>query len=260
MAEKQFHIQCKKGDVGKYVLLTGDPGRVERIAQNLDGAKQVIQNREFNIYTGMLENVPVSVVSTGIGGPSAAIAMEELIAIGADTFIRIGTCGGMQPELQPGCLILPSGAIRMEGTTKEYMPIEFPAVPNFGLLSNLVQAAEEFEAPYHVGIVQCKDSFYGQHSPEIMPVHRELMDKWEAWKIGGALGSEMESAALFVLAAVRHVKCATVLQMLWNQEQKKVDTSAPDQNGMEDAIQVAIQAIKLQIRKDSYDKTLLCGR
>ncbi|MFR4476451.1 MAG: nucleoside phosphorylase, partial [Ruminococcus callidus] len=209
-------------DIGHYVFLPGDPDRVPWIASYLENAQKVAQSREFTTYTGTLDGTRVSVTSTGIGGPSAAIAMEELVALGAHTFLRIGTCGGMQPELVPGALIIPTGAIRMEGTSQEYMPLAFPAVPDFGLTEHLVCAARAAAYDYHTGVVQCKDSFYGQHSPETMPAAQTLLQNWQAWKAAGALASEMESAALFIVAATRRVKCATILQMLWNQERQAV--------------------------------------
>ena len=190
-----FHLQCDPKKIAHYVLLPGDPGRVPKIAAYLEQAALVSQNREFTIYSGLLDGVPVSVASTGIGGASAAIAMEELVQCGADTFLRVGTCGGMQPELIPGTLILPNGAVRMEGTSREYMPIAFPAVPDFSLLQHLAAAAETLQYTYQIGVVQCKDSFYGQHDPERMPVKQELLSNWAAWKAGGVLASEMESAA-----------------------------------------------------------------
>ena len=201
MAERQFHIQCTAEDIGHYVFLPGDPDRVPWIASYLENAQKVAQSREFTTYTGTLDGTRVSVTSTGIGGPSAAIAMEELVALGAHTFLRIGTCGGMQPELVPGALIIPTGAIRMEGTSQEYMPLAFPAVPDFGLTEHLVCAARAAAYDYHTGVVQCKDSFYGQHSPETMPVAPTLLQNWQAWKAAGTLASEMESAALFTVAA-----------------------------------------------------------
>ena len=222
MAERQFHIQCTAEDIGHYVFLPGDPDRVPWIASYLENAQKVAQSREFTTYTGTLDGTRVSVTSTGIGGPSAAIAIEELVALGAHTFLRIGTCGGMQPELVPGALIIPTGAIRMEGTSQEYMPLAFPAVPDFGLTEHLVCAARAAAYDYHTGVVQCKDSFYGQHSPETMPVAPTLLQNWQAWKAAGTLASEMESAALFTVAAARHVRCATILQMLWNQERQAV--------------------------------------
>lgn len=251
MAERQFHIQCTAEDIGHYVFLPGDPDRVPWIASYLENAQKVAQSREFTTYTGTLDGTRVSVTSTGIGGPSAAIAMEELAALGAHTFLRIGTCGGMQPELVPGALIVPTGAIRMEGTSQEYMPLAFPAVPDFGLTEHLVCAARAAAYDYHTGVVQCKDSFYGQHSPETMPVAPALLRNWQAWKAAGTLASEMESAALFTVAAARHVRCATILQMLWNQERQAVvrdkEHAASD---MTHAIEVAVAAMRAVIREN----------
>lgn len=251
MAERQFHIQCTAEDIGHYVFLPGDPDRVPWIASYLENAQKVAQSREFTTYTGTLDGTRVSVTSTGIGGPSAAIAMEELAALGAHTFLRIGTCGGMQPELVPGALIIPTGAIRMEGTSQEYMPLAFPAVPDFGLTEHLVCAARAAAYDYHTGVVQCKDSFYGQHSPETMPVAPTLLQNWQAWKAAGTLASEMESAALFTVAAARHVRCATILQMLWNQERQTVirDKEHAASN-MTHAIEVAVAAMRAVIREN----------
>ena len=162
---KQYHIQVGEGDVGKYVILPGDPKRCAKIAKYFDDAKLVADSREYVTYTGYLDGVKVSVTSTGIGGPSASIAMEELVKAGADTFVRIGTCGGMQPEVMSGDVVIATGAIRMEGTTKEYAPIEFPAVADLSITNALVAAAKEKKVPYNTGVVQCKDSFYGQHNP-----------------------------------------------------------------------------------------------
>ena len=251
MAERQFHIQCTAEDIGHYVFLPGDPDRVPWIASYLENAQKVAQSREFTTYTGTLDGTRVSVTSTGIGGPSAAIAMEELVALGAHTFLRIGTCGGMQPELVPGALIIPTGATRMEGTSQEYMPLAFPAVPDFGLTEHLVCAARAAAYDYHTGVVQCKDSFYGQHSPETMPVAPTLLQNWQAWKAAGTLASEMESAALFTVAAARHVRCATILQMLWHQERQAVvrdkEHAASD---MTHAIEVAVAAMRAVIREN----------
>ncbi|MDR1018595.1 MAG: uridine phosphorylase, partial [Lachnospiraceae bacterium] len=207
----QYHIHVKPGEVGKYVILPGDPGRCEEIASYFDDPKKIAENREYTTYTGYLEGVKVSVCSTGIGGPSAAIALEELVRSGADTFIRVGTCGGMRLDVLGGDIIIATGAVRMEGTSKEYAPIEFPAVPHFDIVSALKESAEAQEFSYHLGVVQCKDSFYGEHEAEDMPVGYELLSKWSAWIRLGCLGSEMESAALFVVASKLHVRIGTVL-------------------------------------------------
>ena len=202
----QYHIGLRKGDVGKYVILPGDPKRCEKIARHFDDAKLIADSREYVTYTGYLDGVKVSVTSTGIGGPSASIALEELVRVGADTFLRVGTCGGMQTDIMGGDLVIATGAIRMEGTSKEYAPIEFPAVANLEITNALVQAAKDLNKKYHVGIVQCKDAFYGQHEPETKPVDYELVNKWNAWVRLGCKASEMESAALFVVGDYLRVR------------------------------------------------------
>lgn len=249
--KKEYHIQCARGEVGRYVFLPGDPGRCEAIAKYFDEPRLVAQNREYATYTGTLRGVPVSVTSTGIGGPSAAIAIEELVATGADTFIRVGTSGGMSLDVQVGDLVVPSGAIRMEGTTKEYMPIEFPAVPSFEVALALVQAAQAQNQAYHVGVVECKDSFYGQHAPQRMPVRYELEPKWKAWLQGGALTSEMESAALFVVASVLHVRAGSVLLVGVNPERKKAGMDDGHCNDVDRAIRVAVRAMETLIAQDA---------
>lgn len=248
--EKQYHIQCVKGDVGRYVILPGDPGRCVSIAALFDDAYHVGQNREFNIYTGTLLGEKVSVCSTGIGGPSAAIAMEELHNIGADTFIRTGTCGGIDLDVQSGDVVIATGAIRFEHTSSEYAPIEYPAVPDFGIAHALWEASAALGYRTHTGVVQCKDSFYGQHSPGRMPVSYELLQKWEAWKRLGVKASEMESAALFVVADALKCRCGSCFHVVWNQER---EAAGLDQKMSEDttsAVKVAVEAMKIIIKRD----------
>ena len=246
----QYHIKCAPGDVGGYCIVPGDPGRCEAIAKYFDDPVQVAYNREYNTYTGTLLGEKVSVTSTGIGGPSAAIAMEELAAIGVHTFIRVGTCGGINMKVKSGDCVIATGAVRMEGTSREYAPIEYPATSDFEVLSALVQSAKNEGFSWHAGVVQCKDSFYGQHSPDRMPVSRELLDKWEAWKRLGVLASEMESAALFTVAAALGVRCGSVFHVIWNQERKLAGYSEPDDMSTEKAIQTAIGALKILIEQD----------
>lgn len=244
---KQYHIDLRPGDVGEYVILPGDPKRCQKIAEYFDDAKLVADKREYVTYTGYLNGVKVSVTSTGIGGPSAAIALEELVKVGAKYFIRVGTCGGMDIDVKGGDIVIPTGAIRMEGTSKEYAPIEFPAVANFDIVSKLIQAAKNMNKTYHVGVVQCKDSFYGQHSPHLMPVDYELMNKWNAWLKLGCLASEMESAALFTVAAYLRVKVGSVFLVVANQEREKQGLENIVVHDTESAIQTAVEAIKLMI-------------
>lgn len=242
---RQYHIGLKQGDVGKYVILPGDPKRCAKIAQYFENPQLVGDNREYVTYTGYLSGEKVSVTSTGIGGPSAAIAMEELSKIGADTFIRVGTCGGIDIDVKGGDIVIATGAIRAEGTSKEYAPIEFPAVANLDITNSLVQAAKNLDYNYHTGIVQCKDSFYGQHSPQTMPVSYDLENKWEAWKRLGCLASEMESAALFVVASYLKVRVGSVFLVVANQEREKAGMQNPIVHDTEMAIKTAIEAIKI---------------
>lgn len=246
----QYHIGIKEGDVGKYVILPGDPKRCEKIAKYFDDAKFVADNREYMIYTGSLLGEKVSVVSTGMGGPSAAIGMEELVQCGSDTFIRVGTCGGMQLDVQSGDLVVVTGSVRMEGTTKEYAPIEWPAVANYDIVIALSEAAKKLGVKYHRGVSECKDSFYGQHSPEKSPVSYELINKWNAWIKLGCLASEMESAALFVVANALNVRCGTVLLTVANQEREKLKMENPVARDTELAIKTAVEAMKILIKQD----------
>ncbi len=249
-AEKQYHIQVGEGDVGRYVILPGDPKRCVKIARYLDNAQLMADSREYVTYTGYLDGVKVSVTSTGIGGPSAAIALEELVKAGADTFVRIGTCGGMQTDVKSGDLVIATGAIRMEGTSREYAPIEFPAVPDIQVTNALIGAARMRQEAFHVGVVQCKDSFYGQHDPEGKPVGYELLDKWEAWKRLGCLASEMESAALFVAASSLGVRAGSCFLVMANQERERAGLDNPVVHDTDRAVRVAVEAVRRLIRED----------
>ena len=247
---KQFHIACAQGDIGRYCILPGDPGRVPAIAALFDDAKQIAYNREFNVWTGTLLGEKVTACSTGIGGPSASIAMEELHKCGADTFIRTGTCGGIDLNVQSGDVVVATGAIRYEHTSREYAPIEFPAVADFQVTGALVQAARSLGFPLHTGVVQCKDSFYGQHSPEASPVYYELQQKWESWKRLGVLASEMESAALFVAAAALGCRCGSCFHVVWNQEREAAGLDQKMSEDTSSSVKVAVEALKLLIEAD----------
>ena len=249
-ASRQYHIQVAKGEVGRYVIMPGDPKRCVKIAQYFDNPVLIADNREYITYTGTLDGAKVSVTSTGIGGPSASIAMEELFRCGADTFVRIGTCGGMQPEVKSGDIVIATGAIRMEGTSREYAPIEYPAVANFEVTTALVQAAKALGKRTQVGVVQCKDAFYGQHSPERMPVSYELLNKWEAWKRLHVKASEMESAALFVVADALNCRCGSCFHVVWNQEREKAGLDQDMSEDTTSAVQVGVEALKLLIQAD----------
>lgn len=247
---RQYHIQVAKGEVGRYVIMPGDPKRCAKIAEYFDDPVLIADNREYITYTGTLDGVKVSVTSTGIGGPSASIAMEELYRCGADTFIRIGTCGGMQTEVKSGDVVIATGAVRMEGTSREYAPIEYPAVPDLDVTNALVAAAKKQETDFHTGVVQCKDSFYGQHEPEVKPVSYELLNKWEAWKRLGCLASEMESAALFIVASHLRVRTGSCFLVVANQEREKLGLDNPVAHDTDVAIRVAVEAIRELIKAD----------
>lgn len=245
-----YHIDVAPGEVGKYVILPGDPKRCASIAKYFDDAKLIADKREYVTYTGYLDGEKVSVTSTGIGGPSASIAMEELVQAGADTFVRVGTCGGMEINVKGGDIILATGAIRNEGTSREYAPIEFPAVPNLDVVNALVASAKEQGVTYHTGVVQCKDSFYGQHSPETKPVSYELENKWEAWLRLGCLASEMESAALFTVASYLKVRCGSTFLAVGNQERAKKGLDNPQAHDTDMAVRVAVGAVRNLIARD----------
>lgn len=251
-SELQYHIRCGEGDVGRYVLLPGDPGRCEKIAAYFDDAEFVARNREFTTYTGTLHGEKVSVCSTGIGGPSSAIAIEELFMLGADTFIRVGTCGGIDLKVHTGDLVIATGAVRQDGTSREYAPIEYPAVASFEVTQALVWAAEEAGCRFHTGVVQSKDSFYGQHSPERMPIARKLQDNWEAYRRLGVLCSEMESATQFVVSDSLGARCGGIFHVVWNQERKAagLDDGAVRDEDTDLAVRMAVEALKILIDKD----------
>ena len=248
---KQYHTGVGKGDVGKYVILPGDPKRCVKIAAHFDNPVLVADNREYVTYTGTLDGIKVSVTSTGIGGPSAAIAIDELSKCGADTFIRVGTCGGMQDEVMGGDIVIASGAIRMEGTSREFAPIEYPAVSDVEVMNALINSAKSLKNRYHVGVVQCKDSFFGQHEPDIMPVSYELRNKWEAWLRMGCLASEMESAALFIAGSFLRVRVGSCFLVVANQERAKKNLSNEHVHDTETATSVAVEAMRLLIKEDS---------
>ena len=248
--ERLYHIHCAKGEVGRYVILPGDPGRCPSIAALFDDAHLVARNREYTTYTGTLLGEKVSVCSTGIGGPSASIAMEELHQLGADTFIRTGTCGGIDLNVKSGDIVVATGAIRYKHTSLEYAPIEFPAVPDYEVLTALVEAAKALGKPWHAGVVQCKDSFYGQHDPARMPVSYELEAKWEAWKRLGVLASEMESAALFTAAAALDVRCGSAFHVIWNQEREKAGLPQEESEDVTLSVKLGIEAVKRLILAD----------
>ncbi len=248
--DKLYHIAVGKGDVGRYVILPGDPKRCEKIAKYFDNPVLMADNREYITYTGTLDGEKVSVTSTGIGGPSTAIAVEELVMCGCDTFIRVGTSGGMDLDVMAGDLVVANASIRMDGTSMEYAPIEFPAVANFDVTTALVEASKKSGKNYHVGVVQAKDSFYGQHSPQTKPVSYDLEQKWQAWLRLGAKASEMESSTLFVVSSHLKARAGAVFAVMGNQERAKQGLSNDLCHDTEYAIKTAIEAVRILIKRD----------
>ncbi len=231
-----YHVHLKKGDIGRYVLLPGDPFRTDFIATFFDNPRLVAHNREHKTWTGTLDGVPVSVVSTGMGCPSTAICLEELIACGADTFIRVGTAGRVCDRAFDESLdgVINTAAVRDEGTTRQYIPIEYPAVADRHVVDALAVAAKELGYNFIEGITQSKDSFYGQHEPENMPAEPWLKARWEAWRRGNVISSEMESAAIFVISSIRGCRASSV--MAYTEMRKSVE--------------VAIRALRILIARD----------
>lgn len=257
--ERQFHIRTLSDEVGRYVILPGDPNRVPKIAKLLDNAHQVSNNREYNVYTGFLNGEKVTVCSTGIGGPSAAIAVEELIKCGADTFIRIGTSGGMDLEVCGGDLVIASAAVRGEGTSAEYLPLDYPAVANFDVINALKQAATKLSSnelgnKYHIGVVHSKDSFYGEVEPENSPVSDNIKSRWNSYLKCGCLTSEMECASIFAVGIARKVRCGGVMTALWNVERSKLGLPDNITDDSTRAIKCVINAIEILIEQDKSNK------
>lgn len=249
--EKLFHLNFDPSvHRAAYAILPGDPGRVEAIARRLDNPQFLAANREYTVWTAETAGQAVFICSTGIGGPSAAIAVEELYMAGVRTFIRIGTCGAMQLDLKGGDLVVATAAVRQEGTSMHYAPVEYPAAADFTVTAALAQAAAETGRPTHIGVVQAKDSFYGQHDPARMPVAGELTAKWEACKKLGVLASEMESAALFTVAASLGARAGCVLHVIWNQEREAAGLDNPRTEDTAAAVDCAARAVSLLAEKE----------
>lgn len=247
----QYHVQLREGDVGRYVLLPGDPGRCEPIAGRFDEPRHVAQHREYNTYSGTLLGQRVTVTSTGIGGPSTAIAVEELAKIGSDTFIRVGTSGSMQEWIRPGDLGVVTGAIRDEGTSRHYLPIEFPAVADLDVTAALREGATRVGSPFHVGIAQSKDSFYGQHEPQRMPVAGRLVERWDAWMRGGAICSEMEAATLFIVASTLGKRAGGLMMIAGHPDMRPMSQEERARCRMDVLLDAAIEGLKVLIERDT---------
>jgi uridine phosphorylase len=239
-AGKHYHIMTAKVEVGRYVILPGDPFRTDIIAKRFDNPELVAHNREHKTWSGFLDGVKVSVTSTGMGCPSTAIALEELIHCGADTFIRVGTAGHVSDQSWDDELegVIVTGAVRDEGTTIHYIPIEYPAIADRQIVAALAESAAEKNLYYMEGISQSKDSFYGQHDPDSMPNGARLKERWEAWRLGNVACSEMESSALFIISSIRGCRAGAIM-------------SYPSKDNMEQTIDVAIAGLRKLIKQDN---------
>jgi len=239
---KQYHIALEKGQIGKYVLLPGDPGRVPLIAERFDAAEKMAQNREYVTYTGTVDGIPISATSTGIGCPSAAICVEELARIGAEVFIRVGTAGSLQEDVGLGHLVITAGSIRDEGTTRQYIPLSYPAVPDLGVTMALARAAEKLGLPHRTGITHCKDAFYAEFAKD-HPMSEEWTRRWMIWRRAGVLATSMESAAIFVLSSLKGLRAGEVLAIVGLAY--KDHPVLEGKKGIDDAIRAAIEAVKI---------------
>jgi len=245
------HIGLRPGDVGRYVLLPGDPGRCERIASRFDDPRFVVRNREYETWTGTLSGVPVAVTSTGIGCPSTAIAVEELQMCGADTFIRVGTAGGMQPGMQTGELAIVTAAIRDEGTTSHYLPMGFPAIADVDVVLALREAARRTGALAREGVSQSKDSFYGEIDPGRMPVRERLEERWQSFIQGGAICSEMEAAAIFIIASIQRTRAGGIMACVGNPDMTEAEATASMAGfDLDQVIDTAVEGLRVLIERD----------
>jgi len=248
----QPHIMCGVGDVADYVLLPGDPKRVERIASFFDESRKVAEYRGFITYTGKVGGIGITACSTGIGCPSTAIVVEELYKLGAKTLIRVGTTGALQPSIDVGDIIIATGAVRSDGTSREYMPIEYPAVADFDIVSALLTASRDSPIKVHRGIIQSSDAFYAG-------------DKDTSTKLteGNVLSIEMESSTLFTLAGIKRIRAGTILAVDGNlaknikkgefeENEKTGELDQRVQRAIDEEIKIAIKAVKLLASHQSF--------
>ena len=244
----QYHIAASKGQVGRYVLLPGDPDRVPKIAKLWDSAREVSSHREYRIWTGTIGEAVVSACSTGIGSPSAAIAVEELSRIGADTFIRVGSCGSLTPELESGDIAIASAAVRIEGTSKQYVEPAYPAAASYDVTLALIEAAEKGGKNYRVGYTASTDSFYvGQGRPGVggyLPIDAEkFVERCQRQRV---ITEEMEAATIFTLAGIYGFRSGCVLAV-YNTRISDIF----EVKGEEDVCRVAVEAVRILSKWDA---------
>jgi uridine phosphorylase len=245
--EKKYHVGLGRGDVGEYVLVPGDPGRTPMVAKYLEDAREVAFSREYRTFTGKLGNVPVSTMSTGMGGPSVAIGVEELSELGVHTFLRVGTCGAAQPEIKIGDLVIAVAAVRSEGTPNGYVPPEYPAVASLDVVNALIEAARAASVPFHVGVIRSVDALYSDLVPDSMP-RPGLRDELAMWKRAGVLSNDMESSTLFVVSRLRKLRAGTI--NLCVDEIDAGEIHHLDPSYMDRMLKVAVDAMRRLIERD----------
>ena len=251
--QKMLHVNLAKGEVGRYAIIPGDPDRCELIAAHLDNPRLVTRKREFTTWEGTLEGEKVTVTSTGIGGPSTAICVEELHKCGADTFIRVGTCASTCADVQCGDIVVASGSVRMDGTSLHYLPLEYPAVPSYQLLKRLEESSNALVYHTVVGVSITKDSFYTQTEPETKPVSDELISRWRSYVRGGAVCTSMEESILFLVGTSLGVRTGSVLVSATNFDGSVSRRNSADvypTNSIQKPIRVAIEALRRIILED----------
>jgi len=246
--DKKYHVGLAKGDVGEYVLVPGDPFRTPMVAKHLEGAREVAFSREYRTFTGGVDGVPVSTMSTGMGGPSVAIGVEELAELGVHTFLRVGTCGAAQPEIKMGDLVIAIGSVRSEGTPDGYVPKEYPAIASLEVVNALVDAASAAGVPYHVGVIRSVDALYSDLMPERMPRPQHLRDELDMWSRAGILSNDMETSTLFVVSRLRKLRAGTI--NLCVDELGAGEIHHLDPSYMDRMLKVAVDAIRLLIARD----------
>jgi len=245
---KKYHVGLAKGDVGEYVLVPGDPFRTPMVAKHLDGAKEVAFSREYRTFTGSVDGVSVSTMSTGMGGPSVAIGVEELAELGVHTFVRVGTCGAAQPEIKMGDLVIAIGAVRSEGTPDGYVPKEYPAIASLDVTNALVEAATAAGVPYHVGVIRSVDALYSDLVPDRMPRPHHLREELAMWSRAGILSNDMETSTLFVVSRLRKLRAGTI--NLCVDELGAGEIHHLDPSYMDRMLGVAVDAVRRLIAKD----------
>jgi uridine phosphorylase len=249
MTERKYHVGLTAEEVGKYVLYPGDPARTAVIGALLEGGREVAFSREYRTFTGSVAGVPVSAISSGMGGPSVAVGMEELRELGVHTFLRVGTCGATQPEVKMGDVVIATGAVRTEGTGDGYVPKEFPAVADHAVVTALVASASDLGAPHHLGIVRAVDALYSDLVPDTMPNGPHLRAELAMWARAGVLANDMETSTIFVVASVRRLRAGSLL--LCVDEVGAGEIHHLDPSYMERMLKVAIGAIRRLIELDA---------